>query len=64
MPTKKARSFIGIDVSKKMLEVAVHDRENHFHCANLDSAFPTLIAELIARAQPHSPRGMRGVRAV
>jgi transposase len=48
MPAKKAKSFIGIDVSKKMLEVAVHDRETNFHCANLDSAFPTLIADLIA----------------
>lgn len=48
MPTKKAKSFIGIDVSKQMLEVAVHDQEINFHCANQDRAFPPLIAELIA----------------
>lgn len=42
------RSFIGIDVSKQFLEVAVHKSEYHFRGANDPKKFPTLIAELIA----------------
>ena len=49
MSSKKTRrSFIGIDVSKKLLEVAVHESEHHFRTANEPQAFPELIAELIA----------------
>jgi transposase len=47
MSSKKARTFVGIDVSKNILEVAVHEHEKHFRCANKSSDFPELIAELI-----------------
>jgi transposase len=42
------RSFIGIDVSKQFLEVAVHKTECHFRCPNEPTKFPGLLAELIA----------------
>jgi transposase len=45
---KKAKSFIGIDVSKQLLEVAVHESDYQFRCANKASAFAELLAELIA----------------
>lgn len=45
---KNRRSFIGIDVSKKLLEVAVHQSDYHFCCANDPPKFPALIAELIS----------------
>jgi transposase len=48
MSRKKAKSFIGIDVSKQLLEVAVHEQDYQFSCANKASAFGTLIAELTA----------------
>jgi transposase len=48
MSKKKSKTFIGIDVSKKLLEVAVHESDYHFRCANKASAFAELIAELIA----------------
>lgn len=48
MSKKKSKTFIGIDVSKKLLEVAVHESDYHFRCANKASAFGELIAELIA----------------
>jgi transposase len=48
MAKKKARSFIGIDVSKDLLEVAVHDSAYHFRSLNKISAFPQLFAELIS----------------
>jgi transposase len=48
MSKKKSKTFIGIDVSKKLLEVAVHESDYQFRCANKASAFPELIAELIA----------------
>jgi len=48
MSKKRAQSFIGIDVSKKQLEVAVHESDYHFCCPNQPSAFVALIAELIA----------------
>jgi transposase len=48
MSSKKSKSFIGIDVSKKLLEVAVHESDYQFRCANKVSAFAELIAELIA----------------
>jgi transposase len=49
MSTRKTRrSFIGIDVSKKLLEVAVHESDQHFRMANEPEAFPELIAGLIA----------------
>jgi len=41
-------SFIGIDVSKQLLEVAVHKSDYHFCSANDPKKFPALIAELIA----------------
>ena len=47
MTKKMPKSFIGIDVSKKQLEVAVHESDYHFHCPNKASAFGGLIAELI-----------------
>lgn len=46
MPAKK-RSFIGIDVSKELLEVAVHQSGYKFRCPNDCINFPELIAELI-----------------
>ena len=48
MSKKKCKTHIGIDVSKKLLEVAVHESDYQFRCANKSSAFPELIAELIA----------------
>jgi len=47
MSTKKAKSFIGIDVSKQLLEVAVHESDYQFRCANRPSGFAELISELI-----------------
>lgn len=47
MSQKKSKSFIGIDVSKQQLEVAVHERDYQFRCANKLSSFGQLIAELI-----------------
>lgn len=47
MSRKQVESFVGIDVSKQMLEVAVHERDYKFRCSNKASAFPKLIAELI-----------------
>jgi transposase len=44
----KKKTFIGIDVSKAVLEVAVHQRDTRFAVANKESAFPELIAELIS----------------
>src|SRR5262245_14461559 len=46
--TKKRRSFIGIDVSKKLLEVAAHQSDYRFCCPNDPQKFPALIAELIS----------------
>jgi transposase len=48
MSKKKSKTFIGIDVSKKLLEVAAHESDYQFRCADKASAFPELIAELIA----------------
>ena len=48
MASRKAKSYIGIDVSKKLLEVAVHESDYHFRCANKASAFGELIAELLS----------------
>lgn len=45
---KSRRSWIGIDVSKQLLEVAVHKSDYHFGCPNDPQKFPALIAELIA----------------
>lgn len=47
MTKKKSRSFVGIDVSKQLLEVAVHESSYHFRCQNKVSAFANLIAELV-----------------
>jgi transposase len=41
-------SFIGIDVSKQLLEVAMHKSAYNFCSANDPTKFPALIAELIA----------------
>src|SRR6185369_14487330 len=46
--TKKRRHFVGIDVSKKLLEVAAHQSDYHFCCPNDPQKFPVLIAELIS----------------
>ena len=49
MTSKKSRrSWIGIDVSKQLLEVAVHKSAYHFGCPNDPKKFPALVAELIA----------------
>jgi len=48
MAKQKLQSFIGIDVSKQQLEVAAHEREYQFRCANKASSFGELRAELIA----------------
>lgn len=48
MSKKQAKTFIGIDVSKQLLEVAAHEHDYQFRCANKASAFPALLAELIA----------------
>jgi transposase len=45
---KKSKAFIGIDVSKQLLEVAAHESDYQFSCANKASAFGELIVELIA----------------
>jgi transposase len=45
---KSPLSSIGIDVSKQLLEVAVHKSDYHFRCRNEAKQFPTLMAELIA----------------
>lgn len=47
MSRKKAKSFIGIDVSKQLLEVAIHEQDYQFRGANKASAFGALITELI-----------------
>jgi transposase len=47
MSKKKSKSFIGIDVSKKLLEVAAHESDYQFRCPNKASAFGELITELI-----------------
>ena len=47
MTTKKAKSFIGIDVCKQLLEVAAHESDFQFRCANKTSGFAELIGELI-----------------
>lgn len=46
--TTKRRSFIGIDVSKKLLEVGVHQSDYHLRCPNDPKNFPALITELIS----------------
>lgn len=48
MSKKKSKSFIGIDVSKKQLEVAAHESDYRFRCPNKASAFGPLLAELIS----------------
>jgi len=47
MSRKQLESFIGIDVSKQLLEVAVHERSYKFRCPNEAQAFGQLITELI-----------------
>lgn len=44
----KRKNYIGIDVSKQFLEVAVYESEFHYRCPNKASAFAELLAELIA----------------
>jgi transposase len=48
MAKQKSQCFIGIDVSKQQLEVAAHESEYQFCCANKASSFGELLAELIA----------------
>ena len=48
MSGRRAKSFIGIDVSKRWLEVAVYEHHYQFRCANNPSAFDALRAELMA----------------
>jgi transposase len=47
MAKQKSQSFIGIDVSKQQLEVAAHESDYQFHCANKASAFGELLGELM-----------------
>ena len=47
MSKKKSKSFIGIDVAKAQLEVAVHESDYKFRCPNKISSCGQLIAELI-----------------
>ena len=44
----KRKTYIGIDVSKQLLEVAVHEREFRYRCPNQTRAFAELVSELIA----------------
>jgi transposase len=48
MARKTSRPFIGIDVSKQQLEVAAHESDYQFRCANKAGAFGELSAELSA----------------
>ena len=48
MSDKKFTSFIGIDICKQSLEVAVYDSDYQFRCANKASAYGDLVAELIS----------------
>src|ERR1700716_3445189 len=48
MSKKKSKAYIGIDVSKKLLEVAAHESDYQFRCANKAKAFGELMVELIA----------------
>jgi transposase len=48
MSKKKSKAFVGIDVSKQLLEVAVHESDYQFRGANKASFFGELIVELIA----------------
>lgn len=45
---KSRRSWIGIDVSKQLLEIGVHKSNYRFCCPNDPKKFPALISELIA----------------
>jgi len=47
MSRKRAKLFIGIDISKQLLEVAAHQHDYQFRCPNKANAFGVLIAELI-----------------
>lgn len=47
MSKKKSKTFIGIDVSRNLLEVAAHESDYQFCCANKAKAFGDLIVELI-----------------
>jgi transposase len=47
MSKKKSKSFVGIDVSKQQLEVAMHKSDFKFRCPNKISSFGQLIAELL-----------------
>jgi transposase len=44
---KSGRTYIGIDVSKQLLEVAVDQSDYHFRCPNDPKKFPELLAQLI-----------------
>jgi transposase len=44
----KRKNNIGIDVSKQLLEVAVHESDFRYRCPNQAGAFAELLAELIA----------------
>jgi transposase len=44
----KRKTYIGIDVSKQLLEVAVYEHQFRYQCPNKRSAFVELVTELIA----------------
>ncbi len=48
MSAKKSKTSIGIDVSKRVLEVAAHESDYQLRCPNKASAFTELIGALIA----------------
>lgn len=48
MSAKKSQTFVGIDVCKELLEVAVHEHDYQLRCPNKPTAFTSLIAELVA----------------
>lgn len=43
-----SQNFIGIDVSKRTLEVAMHESDYRYRCPNQESHFGQLISELLA----------------
>jgi len=47
MSKKQTRPFIGIDVAKQQLDVAAHESDYQFRCANQASGFAELLTELI-----------------
>src|SRR4030095_16101421 len=47
MTTKRSKPYVGLDVSKKLLELAVHESDYRRCYPNKASAFAELIVELV-----------------